>query len=496
MSAVATGGKPGHQVAVQLTFPEVFENVYASFRLPRRDLPQAPAYEPVVPMGDDFQARWHNLQREEANRRVMNGVMDTRRAQIRANVSHAGYWKMPKAVLGQRKYANASFGAAGFGGFLYSARDEPEELRGGVLRTAEGQQFGRSRLTDRIAQLNAIEAEKAKMDMMTVAQTSSVPMEVSQGLPDTAGTTAMIEFSTLRQSIMDVLSTGQLERLDVTSVSRFLQLLFRIAPTANREELEDMIAGFDSINELLGGYEEQLNEGYLESIQGMKKDKTSFFYGIKQLLERADSYARTMYARSLLSPSERLALSRNLVKSLGFTSMLTRVKKVSYAPGSSRVGTKGMYIEADKEGVPFIPAVAGPIGFRKDVGATGRFTEETQPWNSVQAYGREARFDPSPRQIWAHRGTAYFGERETADDDSKEDDVPASALRNPAQPSTRTDEDLPEGREQRKARRSPRKQPVRRIALETPPVRDSRFDVRPLEGLGKPKKGRKTNFVL
>jgi hypothetical protein len=316
------------------------------------------------------------------------------------------------------------------------------------------------------------------MDMMSVAQTSAVPMEVSQGLPDTAGTTAMIEFSTLRQSIMDVLSTGQLERLDVSSVSRFLQLLFRIAPTANREELEDMIAGFDSINELLGGYEEQLNEGYLESIQGMKKDKTSFFYGIKQLLERADSYTRTMYARSLLSPSERLALSKNLVKSLGFTSLLTRTKKVSYAPRSGRRGTKGMYIEADKEGVPFIPAVSEPIGFRKDVGATGRFTEETQPWNAVQAYGQEARFDIQPRQVWAHRGTAYFGERETADDDSKEDDVPASALRNPAQPSTRTDEDLPEGREQSKARRSPRK-------------RDSRFEVRPKKGLG-----RKTNFVL
>lgn len=459
MSAVATGGKPGHQFAVQLTFPTIYENVYSSLGLPQKFYPQRTFAQPVVPMGDDFQAQWHNLQRIEANNRCMNGVRDNARSQIRANVSHAGYWGMPKPVLGQRKFANPAFGSGGIGGDIYSARHE-DALRGGVLRTAEGQAFGRSRLQDRIAQLNAIEQAKAMFSTGTLMESSAMPIAVSEGMPDSAGPTSMIEFNVLRQAVMDTLSTGQLERLDITSVSRLLQLLFRIAPTANREELEDVIAGFDTLTDLLGGYEEQLNEGYLSAIQGHRRSKASFFYGVKQLIDKADEYTREMYARSLLSPKERLDLSKSLIKSLGFTKVLTRVKQTFNVRGE----VKGQYLEASEEGVPFIPTLPTQIGFRRDAGAIDRFTQEAVPLNAIQAYGEPARFDVAPRNKWAKRGTAFFGE----DSDSKDDGFD---LRNPAQPTAQTTAGFAEGREQTSARNRSAMAEARDTATASMPVR-------------------------
>jgi len=469
MSAVTTGGKPGHKIAVQLTFPEVFSTLYAEENVPLRFAPEGDSRAKPFQQGDDLQANWHQIKKAEADRRALNAVKDTKTARLRYVVSPSGYWKLPKPVLSQRKFANPSYGASG----AYSARNDwntgapfqcplqgghhimdEDELHGGVMRTVKGREWASKRLYDRISQLNAIDEASSTYNL-------DVPVgDLSYSTVASTEPATLVEFNTLRQSVIDALATGGLGRVDLSSVSQMVTTLLRIAPTAEAMELQDIIKGFETIMELLSGYEEEqmaigteYTQPYNRTSGSFVETKLAFLSGIEQLMDKAHKYSEIMYKHVNDSPSERMDVSRNAIKSLGFTKLLTSVRKFGFKGESgkpvSERRTKRIIVAPNPENM------------------SGDFTVPSESASNQQANGRSAEWSRNVRDVWAKRTSrGFFGEESMAkfgDElrntvqprpisnaifpdgqpsaiDSKEDDLPPPPRRLPGRPKKTAEE--------------------------------------------------------
>ena len=107
MAAVATKKTLG-DVGVSVTFPANFQRQFnAGFAF----YPCNEGNQLDLLTGSDFQSQWHEQKRQEANRSVMNGIQAKRSAEIKLLTGVHNY-HLPKPVLGQRVYANPSFGAS------------------------------------------------------------------------------------------------------------------------------------------------------------------------------------------------------------------------------------------------------------------------------------------------------------------------------------------------------------------------------------------------
>jgi len=335
MSAIATK-KAGGDVATQLTFPAVFQDVYASQYRPLAYAPSAPG-PLVTPMaGDDFQSHYHAQKKKDADYMANAKVIATRNARRRMLLSHQNYYGMPDPVLAQREFANGSAGAL----ILNSARQTnttapfqlvESSISGGVLRTAEGQAYGKARLTARIQQLDAIDAEKERFLGVAPPPTAEplapgAPIPPPTGAPVTQN--ARIELQLLLQSIVDALmgergltetaqeASDELSRFTFGDSVRALSLVIRVAssPDTDAETLEDVLAPVDNIVQLLEGLTDPDRVEQVEvTAMGIERLITT-----KELFLRINEYLRGMMEGINLSPRERLALSKNLVKSLGF----------------------------------------------------------------------------------------------------------------------------------------------------------------------------------
>jgi len=340
-AAIATK-KPN--TSEQLTFPAVFQEVY--------DKPLAYAPSGMGPRmtpyaGDDFQAKYHEQKKHDADYMARAKVMATTNARHKYVVSPHGYFGMPKPELSQRVFANPSGGALS----IYSARqdgsvDAPFEmaggLSGGVLRTAEGQGYAKARLQARIRQLDAIAA--AKQDFATGATgTTLKPSGPSASTAEVTATTKT-ELQLILQSIIDALygategnvedagveegETEEIEGKDAyESVSRIvfndavraLSIIIRTAsaPETTAEDLEDILAPVNQIEQLLlsltdPDYVEQAAEARTQ----LAKRR---LITTQQLFQRIHQYLEEMAKGINLSPKERVALSKALVKKFGFT---------------------------------------------------------------------------------------------------------------------------------------------------------------------------------
>lgn len=265
MSAFGTK-KPLSDVELQLSFPAVFQQAYADTRQPLAYEGSRIATAAPLPTDKNFQGAYHEQKRREAHATVRNAVRDTRMAINRALVSHAGYWSMPKAELSQRVYANPSMGSGQAD--IYSARRTApgsmapfqcnevvmgSGLSGGVLRSKQGQEYGKKILMNRIAQLNAIDAAAQGLDTGAPISTVSDPdFAVSQGLP-TDATGQLVKLIALLNGLIAAFSGGErlLNRFAVSDLTDMMLLLFRVAPTANREELENILEAFDYVLEII-----------------------------------------------------------------------------------------------------------------------------------------------------------------------------------------------------------------------------------------------------
>lgn len=338
MSAQAIGSENGIQKGnVQITFPSVYESVYKGVGKGMSYYPTAGGMDPNLPEGKDIQAQWHEQKKKDADYMASQKVVSTRNMNSRAFSSHAGYYGMPKPSLVQRKFANPSLGATESASARQSDADAPfhwsdagsmagMELEGGVLRSKQGQEYGKKVLLSRITQLNAIdEAKKNFVSGLPApalgtndrSATTSRPSEGDAASGDVRES-LKVELNNLIKSVDDALEGGpdglKLNRLNFADATRMLSVIFRIAPRVDVEELTDLYGDIATTLETLVAVVDPDNDAISE-------ESKAIAISLADLYERVGDYLKQMIAGANLSAKDRLDLSKNLVKSLGFSKL-------------------------------------------------------------------------------------------------------------------------------------------------------------------------------
>jgi len=409
MSAFGTK-KPGGDLAVQLTFPTIYSDVYADSGANEIYYPASSvAPTEVLPEGHDLQALYHEQKRLDANRMAMAGVRSRKASDVYARAGNAGYGVMPEPVLSQRRYANPSNGNQSD---IYAGRYDQlrgaGEMTGGVLRTRTGQQWGKEKLLDRVNQLNAIAEAKAGFLMGQSVDESITPTLVEQAV-EPVSSKMMLDLMGALNQFQNQFQTGKpIGAIAVSEFYKALRLLFRVAPMADSETLEDLIVMFDDIytqyTAMLG------HEVIMEGQVSPDERATSVW----EIIPKVREYLKKMLGGVNKSAKERRQLSANLLKSLGIVRFVQRNTPTEVRPLEQE--TRRRMAEYENEAYP--PPEDGDWG-DNDTGSSSSSSS-----GGVPPRGR-VRFDPSPRANWASRSGAYFGE------EYNEDALPTSTAANP-----------------------------------------------------------------
>ena len=353
MAAVATK-KPGSDRGLQLTFPLYFQKAFDSgFGYFPSDLGT-----PLdLFVGQDFQSRYHEEKRLDANQSVRNGLQANATAE-RLMMTGPHNYHVPKPVLGQRRYANPSYGAEAL---VSTRRDNGAEapfrviegtdvmmgmppmtgagsdcMRGGVLRTAQGYDFYKGQLADRIEQLNRINA---------LAQGFAVPMgqDVNTRNNETEGSPNKVDFFFLLREFMDSVEIGDYSsRFTFDAAKDFVGKLLSLGPVASEEDFQDIVEGLDVI---------------LDSLNKEDQDSSDarIVYGetLRVLAKKTRDYTAIMFENMNRSEGERKALSKSLVKNLKLDQLLRRKSLlVALADADSRIaGTLENFDDGPDDGL-------------------------------------------------------------------------------------------------------------------------------------------------
>jgi hypothetical protein len=196
MAAIAT--EKVQSTALNLGFPHAYASVYAAARKPTAYFPSFAA--PSQPYVGDADIQALRLSRKaEADFMANAKVRATNVSDARYTSSPHGRGFIPKPVLGQRVFANPSNGDSS----IYSTRQNHASapfhfvdslagysqkvaaMNGGVLRTREGQIYGKEMLNRRVGQLNKIadavrEVGKAPEKTTTGPIPGALPGDVEQ----------------------------------------------------------------------------------------------------------------------------------------------------------------------------------------------------------------------------------------------------------------------------------------------------------------------------
>jgi len=406
MSAVATK-KPGGDIGVQLTFPLYFQKAFdAGFNYFPSDLGT-----PIdLFVGQDFQSKYHEQKRLESNQSVMNGLQANATAE-RLMMTGPHNYHVPKPVLGQRRYANPSYGAEAL---VSTRRDNGAEapfrviegtdvmmgmppmmgagsMTGGVLKTAQGYDFYRGQLDDRIEQLNRINA---------VAQGFAVPM--GQGVNtrnnETEGSPNKVEFFFLLREFMDAVEAGDYNRFTFDAAKDFVGKLLSLGPVASEEDFQDIIEGLDDIERNLNSED-----------AGSADNRVIYGETLRVLADKTRDYTRVMFANMERSEGEKKALSKSLVKSLKLDQLLRRKSLVqALGDADSRIaGTIEDFDDGDDDGMFEAPRENREDGEQRGI-PRAPFAGEGLDENRDK-WGRRGR----PQRDGEMPG--YFGEEAAAD---------------------------------------------------------------------------------
>ena len=360
IGAIATK-KPYGSVAVQETFPAVFSQRFAQMGSPQAYLPSRGEAHAPLAVGDDFQASYHEQKRRDADYMGHAKVQSTRMMNARAFSSANGYYGLPHAVLGQRIFANPSQGADQ----PYSARQsygdapfhytEPHAyshhrahahggtLSGGVLRTAEGQGYAKARLVDRIAQFNALDANRGNFTPDPRGRISG-PTEATESLSQlrqsdsqNTGTQSLIELNLLLQGINDALAGNTEDERDVSQftykdTTRALALLFRLVPTLEPYDITDIQTLFSDILQKL--------HGIIANEDGTPDENYQVALTLASLFEKAHEYIAEFMrlTASTRTDAEKLQISKALVSHLGFAKSLREPREQTESRMLPRLG--------------------------------------------------------------------------------------------------------------------------------------------------------------
>ena len=316
MAAVATQ-KPNGAFGVQLTFPRVFqENFTAGF-----------AYYPTeddmsldLMTGSTFQSEYHDQKKREADQSVMNGLQNNKYKE-RKLLTGVHNYHLPKPVLGQRKFAPP---AGGVGDYSSARRDGSVNapwqtvevgassvgsgLRGGVMASLEGQNFYQDRLRSRVDELDRINS---------LALGFAVPLGQSVDTQNnrTEGSPNKVELFVYLQAMSDSILENDLSKFTFENLIKVLNLLFATAPTADMDTMNDIKANVNTMavnirNGLEPEEENKVPDEYVLTLQ--------------IFLEKMVKYVANMIKNIDLSEKDKKTLSKSLIKSLGFNSLMRK----------------------------------------------------------------------------------------------------------------------------------------------------------------------------
>jgi len=425
--------KPGADLAVQMTFPHVFSEEVSPGAMGY--YPEASGRNEVIYPSHDLQGIWHQQKMEDAHRRALHAVRDTAMSKARWLHSHAGYFNMPRPVLSQRQYANPSNGNQAD---IYNNRNvsfnmppsvwseyRPEGLRGGVLYTAEAQKWGRQKLRERIAQFDAIKANKEGfVEGLPVQETTTGE------LPEELGSKVKLEIVQTLRNIFSAVQAGKADSFAYGDLLKFMRLLFRWASTADKDDLEEVLEYSEEIETQLLGIEQEAEREGLEDGEVWAKKIGSNFNVMLQDFQKIREYLTKMIGAVNRSPKERKTLSATLVKSIGFTNLgkesrLTAEQKASRNANILRA--EAIRDRADPP-IPYddVESFSAPSSWSS---YQPRSRPESEIYRAMRQHVEEAdreyrnaRFDPSVRERMGRNNGTFFGE---------EAEIAEPSLRNP-----------------------------------------------------------------
>jgi hypothetical protein len=384
---------------------------------------------------------------------------------------------MPKAVLGQRKFANPSNGNQAD---IYNNRNvsfempptvwssyRPEGLSGGVLYTAEAQKWGRQKLRERIPQLDAINAERE-------AFVNGLPVQgtVGQTEPEgIEGSKVKLELVATLRAILSSVSAGKADAIAWGDTLKFMRLFFRYTPSASEDELREFLDYFDEIEtELLGLQEvgddgrdadELFNNRIAPNVDIMLEDFQKLREYLKKMMEmpiqttevkkRADGsqyVVDTQGTQNMTTKTlkERKALSANLIKSIGFTTLkkghtveqqarMVRDVERGDRIRDARAPPRGDGGDDDDSSPDFSDRWLGSVASS----VPSATSSERRPFSAVadamRRYYGSVGFDPNPRENIGRRNGSFFGESDASSVGSE-----ARQLRNPFREGTGEDQ--------------------------------------------------------
>ena len=193
-------------------------------------------------------------------------------------------------------------------------------LHGGVLRTAEGQKYGRQLLRDRIAQLNAIEAGRPGVTENPFGPVVFPREPKMDEVPLTKEDERMLQLLALLEVIAGTYEENRdLNDLDVRTLSRVVStmteaklLLIRLSPDFSRGDFNDVLnllldAEFLAREDI--DRREQGNDGALE------RTISNLYDNIYAMVK----YTEGMFGVINSPRNEKIAKSRNLIKTLGLS---------------------------------------------------------------------------------------------------------------------------------------------------------------------------------
>ena len=324
MSAVATKKRNGDR-GVQLTFPSNFQKAYD---LGFAYFPSSEGGGDDIMIGRDFQSEYHAEKKREADRSVLNGIQAKQTAQLLMMTGHQNY-HLPKPVLAQRKFANPANGVVGFPSARRDDKNAPfitieRGMVGGVLSSAEGQQYYRNKLEERSEQLSRIN---------TLALGQPVPYDSQSRLMDTRkiGSKDKVEFFLALNLLTNVLIDGDISRFSFDDLKVLLNYLFRIGGTLALDELEAILKGLDTV---LYTLEDALSENPITTVGFYRRpangqdDTTAdnrlrnFGETLLAYLQKARSFTVEMIRTVNFTPAERAKVVETTIRTLGFDRIL------------------------------------------------------------------------------------------------------------------------------------------------------------------------------
>lgn len=308
--------KPSGDVGVQLQFPSVFKQFFDKGYAYYPSEQESPMQ---LLVGTDFQSQFHEEKRQYANKTVMDGLQARRTAERLLLTGMANY-HLPKPVLGQRKFANPSYGQLGIESARRDGSDAPFSvienggisggMRGGVVKTAEGYDFYSKQLRDRINQLDRINA-------LTLGYTVSQGQSAPTADNTREGSVSKVSFFITLRALADAISSNDVNRFTFENLKDLLRMLFSISPTADLETLNDtakiiniMVTEIRALESGNGRLNELENEEYIETI-GL------FVEGMRR-------YTDEMIRSVNMSDRDKLTLSKSLIKNLGFDRLMPK----------------------------------------------------------------------------------------------------------------------------------------------------------------------------